>query len=195
MAGHDANDQPGHQKIVIEHPSRHVVESHSEERHRNYNPANESATQGGQASGSTTGPVDKSSSPPARKLSSSSSSLSSSWDFVQVSDALPSLTISAPSIATAVQNQEAHETDERSNELTASRLLALDENTELEMGAKPSMKAKKGTATRASDDSDELMGPWVPVVEHRDPDISAVGSWADDIPRNSSELADEFDDL
>lgn len=187
MAGHNANDQLGHQKAVIEHPSRHVVEPHTDEGHRHHGLAHESATARAQAGGSTSSPVTNSLPPPVRKLSSSS------WEFVQHSDAPPSLTTSAPSIATAVQNNEARESDEKYRDLTASTLSAFNKGNQLEMGAKPSMKAKKGTATRASNDSDEPMGAYAPGEGYRDPDISGAGAWADEISRTALDLADELD--
>lgn len=190
---YDIDDLPGRQKVVIKHPSRHVVESQSEERHRIYNPANESPAQRAQA-GSASACSDDSS-PVGLGLSSSSSSLSSGWDFVQVSEALPSLTTSARSIETAVQSQHAPENNEQGEpqqDLTTSTLLAFDEHNKLETGAKASMEAKKGTATRASDDSDEPMGPWVPGEGYHESAVSAAGSWTYDIPRYALELEDDI---
>lgn len=85
------------------------------------------------------------------------------WEVIQHTDgaeAPPSLT-TAPSVETIEQNKDVPE-DEKSCDLTLSTMALFNKTQGQDVGAKASMKVKKGSATRSSDDSDEPMGPWAP---------------------------------
>jgi hypothetical protein len=85
------------------------------------------------------------------------------------------------------------------HELTADRLQLHNSMFERglperiwEKGDRRSVMARKGksSATRASIDSVDALGPWVPVENSSDPAIFAVGSWVDvPVPPNLSKLS------
>lgn len=170
--------------IVREHPSRNVIEATFEERHRLYNKSNESVAQRGEAGRATQGMKPEPCPSP-----------DADWVVVQ-----PALSITDSSgVSSGEANNHRASTPGAGQELTAKKLQL--HNMMLEKGLPERIwekeghrsviaKKGKGTTTRASNNSVDLTGPWVPISNSDESDIVAIGSWADSpLPPGLSNLS------
>ncbi len=164
---------------VLLHPSRNFIESTSKERHLQYNKSNESVSERAQAGGTNQRTMTDSMSPPAVTdngwtLVPSDTSITGSGLSSGDGDTGPRPNVAAVSNGLTTDNLMLH-----NMMLEKSVAERLWEQQQAHHHHHRSNLATKGTATRTSDDSVELLGPWALLNNPNESDILAVGSWAD----------------
>ena len=184
-----------------QNPSVNPVPEASRRHQLQYNESNESVAQLAEAGGSS-GPMNHIN-PPTQYVRTLDQDTAGDWTLVD--SAAPSLSNSNGGCSSSVlvdddddgSSNHAHHQRQlpplrQGDELTHDKLqlhTMMSNNDAINIteriwmqGSPRSVLAKKGTATRGSNDSIDLGSPWVPVGGSHELDICGIGSWAD-MPR------------